>query len=143
MLWNSLSYVWNRTTSVIFNNVSKSRNLHTNKKVGYLYAFHLHGDTYKVGKTVNLDQRVRPYKTVVPKGYVFHRVECVNIDSTEKILHYLLKLSGHHSTKEIFILPGNVLKEYMNIVAALEKTLIRGDDNKKLSKIAKFIDQIN
>jgi len=146
MLWDSVAYVWDKTSN-IFN---PTNTIHSNKnttaaksKKGYLYAFHLHGNTYKVGKTISLSQRIRPYKTVVPNGHVFHTVECVNIDSTEKILHYLLKLTGRHSTKEIFTVPGNILKEYMNLVAAMEKTLLNDDSVSSLVKITKFLKSHN
>lgn len=155
MLWESVAYVWNKTSNIILQsgnifNPTNTSCIHSNKnttatksKKGYLYAFHLHGNTYKVGKTISLSQRIRPYKTVVPNGHVFHTVECINIDSTEKILHYLLKLTGRHSTKEIFTVPGNILKEYMNLVAAMEKSLLNDDSVGSLVKISKFLKSHN
>jgi hypothetical protein len=145
-IWNSASYVWKKASTVLWSsNLRPSRNLQCGRryrKGGLLYAFHLQNEMFKVGKTIELKQRIRPYRTVVPHGYTFHTVRCENIDESEKILHSMLKLAGHHYTKEIFTVSGDVLKEYMKFVANLERILIGSENRQKLVKIARFLDEI-
>ena len=113
------------------------------KQKGYLYAFETHRNTYKVGKTINMDQRMRSYRTVYPDGVVFFQVCCENIHHSERILHDLLKMGSYHVKQEIFQINGALLKEYMKIVCSLDQTLKNGDTEAKMRKIADFINKLN
>jgi hypothetical protein len=105
-----------------------------------LYAFHCGAardnprlQRYKVGKTVDLERRIRPYRTIYPQGRVFHSVDCADIDVAERWLHDVLKLSGYHVEKEIFEAPPDVLKATMDAVAGLHQFWSR--NGKKTAKI--------
>src|SRR6476469_6236217 len=65
------------------------------QKSGYLYAFKISKDSYKVGKSVNVERRIRAYKTIHPSGYVHHQVACSDMHHSERILHDLLKMHGY------------------------------------------------
>ena len=111
-----------------------------------LYAFHCGAarvnkkksfQTYKVGKTIDLERRIRPYRTIYPQGRVHHTVASSDIDTTERWLHDALKTSGFHLEKEIFEVPEDVVRETMNIVVAFHQSLQRrGKDAKYLRKLS-------
>lgn len=106
---------------------------------GELYAFHIDGNNYKVGKTINLTQRVRSYKTIHPKGSVKHTVKVSDIHHTERILHDLLKMRGCHVTQEIYCLPLETLKIYMNLVAELGRIVMSNDGGSRIGKAMKML----
>jgi hypothetical protein len=96
------------------------------KKKGY--------KTFKVGKTVDLEQRTRAYRTIFPQGSTFHTVTCLDMHRSERILHEILKMKGFHVKQEIFCLPPDVLKDCMDLVSLLEKAMQNEKTNlKKLS----------
>jgi hypothetical protein len=107
-------------------------------KKGCLYAFHISDDRFKVGKSSNLQQRIRSYKTIHPEGTVYHTISCSNIDHSEKILHYLLKLHGYHVTQEIFNVPSITLKSYMNLVDSISKIVERNDEKDAIDALVKY-----
>jgi len=109
---------------------------------GFLYAFSLYDGQIKIGKTVNLTQRFRPYRTLHPDGRIVYTVRCENMDRSERILHDLLKLNDYHVKREIFSVPENILKEYMNMVSLLCNKLVNGKDVDRLGKIAKFLERM-
>ena len=113
-------------------------------KPGELYAFVLNEkrNVFKVGKSVNVAQRIRSYRTTQPDGYIFHEVSCDDMDHAEVILHNILKLNGHHVKREIFTLPPEMLKGYMNLVSELCSTLRQTKDVTKVAKMTRFIHQI-
>lgn len=100
-----------------------------------LYAFQVGSEDrhkkarFKVGKTIHLAQRIRPYRTIHPDGVVHHSVASENIDVTERWLHDVLKSQGFHESNELFSVPPAVLSETMEVVVAVHKTLtdIAGD----------------
>jgi hypothetical protein len=114
-----------------------------------LYAFHCGAarvnrkkafQTYKVGKTIDLERRIRPYRTIYPQGKVHHTVPSSDIDTTERWLHDALKASGYHVEKEIFEVPEDVLKETMNVVVAFHHCLQkRGKDAKFLRRLSEAL----
>lgn len=90
---------------------------------GILYAFQTGNNTFKVGKTKNLEQRLRPYRTIHPRGKVLHKVECNDMHHSERILHEMLKSNGHHVSHEIFQIEGRLLIQYLDLVKELERCL--------------------
>lgn len=113
-----------------------------------LYAFRCRGEgstgaiteTFKVGKTVNLQQRIRPYRTIFPSGTVYHSVPSRDIDTTERWLHDVLKMQGYHVTKEIFQAPPDTVKELMNVVVDLNEAFLRcGKDVQKLRRMGRSL----
>jgi hypothetical protein len=110
-------------------------------KSGELYAFVLNRKRtrFKVGKSINVAQRIRSYKTTQPDGYLLHTVRCDDIDRAEHLLHNLLKLKGHHVTQEIFSLADSMLIAYMNLVTELCRSIQRIENPEKLSKITHFL----
>lgn len=106
------------------------------KESKVLYAFHCgpsvsdaRRQRYKVGKTVDLDRRIRPYMTIYPQGKVFHKMPCSDIDVAERWLHDVLKLSGFHVEREIFEAPPDVVRETMNAVVAFHEQCRRDGKN--------------
>ena len=110
---------------------------------GFLYAFEIYPNSYKVGKTVNVSQRVRAYKTIHPQGYVHHQVACGDIHHSERILHDMLKLHGYPNVQEIFEVPGKTIVAYMDFVASLDKVLNEQNEVQNLSKITHFCAKIS
>lgn len=89
-----------------------------------LYAFRYDAKdrtVYKIGKTGNIKQRLRTYRTVVPNGVLFHVVTCYDMHMAEKILHGALKMHGYHIDKEVFHGPPSTIKELMNLVEELDR----------------------
>ena len=126
---------------------AQKRNKHiaSSSTPSVLYAFHCRSnkgmrksvtETFKVGKTVNLQQRIRPYRTIFPKGVVHHSVSSRDIDTTERWLHDALKMHGYHVEKEIFEAPPAVVTELMDVIVTLNETLFRcGKDVNKLRSL--------
>jgi hypothetical protein len=99
-------------------------------KPGILYAFKIrdssHGKSvYKVGKTINLQQRMRPYRTLHPEGTVLHTIACHDMHVAEKWLHSILKAQGTHIKQELFDVHPDYLKELMICCGALCNTLLQ------------------
>lgn len=110
-----------------------------------LYAFHCGPSTqnerfqrYKVGKTVDLARRIRPYRTIYPNGQVFYSVACADIDVAERWLHDVLKMSGYHVAREIFEVPPDVMKATMDAVVGLHRFwLVNGKRPGRIRTLAK------
>lgn len=158
IIWNTATYITSslsKITHVTYNFISnkiqqesgsknKGKGKDKDTKLnGKLYAFKIRDNTYKVGKTINLQQRIRSYKTIHPTGFVWHTVSCIDIHHSERILHDMLKMGGYHSIQEIFSLPGSTLIVYMNLVAELDKIINCKDDKQKLAKITHFSNKIS
>ncbi len=107
---------------------------------GYLYAFPIPYDNkksvYKVGKSVNVTNRLKAYQTLHPNNKQLHQVQCRDMHNAEKILHALLKMQGAHVQRELFSIDGKVLTEYMNLVQKLcQKTSLSVSDMQKLNRV--------
>lgn len=116
------SSIWNFACKTGENNVKNVKGkipIH----VGYLYAFETGKNKFKVGKTIDLRKRIKPYRTLMPNGDFVHTVKCKNLHTCEKILHNLLISNGHHIEKEIFMINEETLINYMNMVVLLEDNL--------------------
>lgn len=139
MLWDPLQYIWPSTKKKRLSHSTAARG-----KPGELYAFVLDekNNVFKVGKSINVRQRIRNYRTTQPDGYILHQVFCDDMDHAEIILHNILKLNGYHVKQEIFTLSPMMLKGYMDLVAALCRTLRQTKDVTKVSKMTRFIHQI-
>lgn len=90
-----------------------------------MYAFEISGQAnkkkrlYKVGKSVNVNRRVRSYKTLDPRGNLIHQVHCSDIHFAEKLLHMILTKQGYHYEREIFLIEKDNLMSMMNSVQSL------------------------
>ncbi len=95
----------------------------------YLYALRYSDGSrdplFKVGKTCNLDQRLRAYRTLIPDGKWFYTIECTDMHFSEKILHGLLKQRGYHVQREIFRGKDPVVKSLMNLVQQIDRLTVR------------------
>jgi T5orf172 domain len=90
----------------------------------YLYAIRYadsSGQLYKVGKTINLDQRLRTYRTLLPGGKWFYTVHVNDMHMSEKILHAMLKMKGRHVEREIFRSDGSSVKNLMELVQQIDR----------------------
>lgn len=123
-----------------------TRLLHNDSKSGVLYAFKvLDGDgcenTYKVGKSVNLKQRIRSYKTLHPENEVLYHVQCVNMNVAEKWVHDILKAQGKHVSRELFMVDPMYLKTLMCTVAKLSDVMVgyKGSNTDFLTKLYNFL----
>lgn len=97
-----------------------------------------HVDTFKVGKTINIKQRLRQYKTIDPDGVLFYTVECRQMDFAEKWLHHILTLNGHHVKQELFKVKGDHLKTFMHMAHDICKLFEdNAQDPEAMVKIAK------
>jgi len=143
ILWNTVKTSYNLVTNAVLSINSltpktraqkyiESKPRNKNSKRGELYAFHIDGNNFKVGKTINLNQRVKSYKTIHPYGTVKHKVMVEDIHHSERILHDLLKMRGFHKTQEIFTVPLETLKVYMNFVEGLTRVVLERDNVSKL-----------
>ena len=152
-LWDPLVYVWPKRitsrdehSSKSGNSLSSSSGVGSYGTPGFLYAFVLDekDQVFKVGKSVNIPNRIRSYKSTDYKqeGYVYHHVSCDDMDHAERILHNILKLNGHCIKLEMFKVPSKLLKEYMNLTQILCKKLRTIKDPSKVAKITHFLDQI-
>ena len=98
----------------------------------YLYAFQYQdGGTdslFKVGKTCNLDQRLRAYRTLIPDGKWFYTIECIDMHYSEKILHGLLKQRGYHVQREIFRGKPSVVRSLMSLVQQIDRLTVQKID---------------
>jgi hypothetical protein len=121
--------------------------IHSHKENPVLYAFccgparqSKRGQRYKVGKTINLDRRVRPYRTIYPQGKVYHTVRSADIDVTERWLHDALKLSGYHVEREIFEIPPPLLMNTMDAIVNLHAYLAKhGKSSQKMHQLAHIL----
>jgi hypothetical protein len=79
---------------------------------------------FKIGKTKDLAQRLRSYRTVMPcsQGW-FHTVRVENMHLSEKILHAMLKLKGYHVEREIFSGDGKAIRGLMDLTQQLDRLL--------------------
>lgn len=133
------SYIATSTSSKEPLDVFKRVMVKGEKQKGILYAFETNVNRFKVGKTINLKQRVRQYNTVFPDGEVVHTVECDDIHHAEKVLHSLLIMGGYHVKQEIFEVPLPVLKNFMDIVRVFDKNVVKPSKMSKIDKVLKNI----
>ena len=148
-LWDPLQYVTSYSSSKATNasnalNAKKQQTQKSFGKAGFLYAFVIDKkkNVYKVGKTVNVVRRTREYTSTNLEGYVVYYVAFDDMDHAERILHNILKLNGHHIEKEVFTVPEDLLKEYMNLVASLCGAIRRVKDVDKLRQMTQFLTKI-
>jgi len=143
-----VSYLWQ--SSPVDKRKATTKPIRSGNK-GILYAFlpdKGKKNFHKVGKANDWEKRRKQYKTGCYNGELFHKVECDDIHHSERVLHGLLKTGGYHfdtkdvGAKEIFKISGTTLKEYMDVVAALEKVIMKGNEEIKMRKIAQFINKI-
>ena len=113
-----------------YKRVLKERRVIEEKEaVPVLYAFQTHSCVdcdvrdseivFKVGKTINLEQRIRSYRTLNPEGKVLFSIECKDIHSAEKWLHDILRAQGLLVKSEVFKVKPSVLIELMTFVSRL------------------------
>lgn len=125
--------------------VKKNGKKVTQKCKDVLYAFECTSGTntlFKVGKTINLKQRIRSYNTLYPDGKVIFSIECKNIHYSERFLHDSLKMNGFHVKQEIFNIDRKLLIEYMKFAAKLNKLLFECN-TKNIDQVDQEICKIN
>ena len=110
----------------------------------YLYAFRYHDGgkeaLFKVGKTCNLVQRLRAYRTLIPDGTWFHTVECKDMHVSEKILHAMLKRQGYHVEREIFRGNSDVVRSLMDLVREMDRIIYHnGNTSKTIDDVTEFL----
>lgn len=93
---------------------------------------------FKVGKTRNLIQRLRAYRTLIPNGTWFHTIECKDMHSSEKILHALLKRQGYHVQREIFRGQADTVCSLMDFVKELDQMMDKADRS-KIDQVTAFL----
>ena len=94
---------------------------------------------FKVGKTINLNQRIRAYKTLNPQGKVLFSIPCVDIHSAERWLHDILKARGCLVKSEVFKVDPTVLINLMKFVAAINDFF---HSNSNLSNLNQLLSQM-
>lgn len=128
-----LRHVRTLPRSLIQSSRAKTSSAPLNKQ--YLYAIRYNDGRkdalFKVGKTCNLEQRLRSYRTLLVDGEWFHTIECKDMHFSEKLLHGLLKQKGYHVQREIFRGRGNVIKSVMNLVEQLDRILVNDGTNQQ------------
>ncbi len=99
----------------------------------YLYALQYQDGgpdpLFKVGKTCNLNQRLRAYRTLIPDGQWFYTIECIDMHYSEKILHGLLKQRGYHVQREIFRGKASVIRSLMDLVQQIDRLTVQNENN--------------
>lgn len=127
---------------------------HEDTRPGVLYAFQYSdmGEPgskanrkkyFKVGKTINLEQRMRAYRTLHPNGIVYHTVTFPNmplgkmpdVHHAERILHDILRMGGFHVKQEVFLVEPVVLKAHMDLVARLVQRLRATPDPQSIRRL--------
>lgn len=130
MMWRIIRYIHDRVIRRTFHTITKTRPglQHQSETRHFLYAIRYYDGgkdaLFKVGKTCNLEQRLRPYRSLIPDGEWFHTVECRDMHFSEKMLHGLLKQRGYHVQREIFRGKANVIKSLMNLVQQMDRLVV-------------------
>ena len=109
---------------------------------GYLYAILIpnsEGKTvFKVGKTINLAQRCKSYRSILPDAEPMYIVSCIDRNRSERMLHNLLRINGAHVQNEIFRIEPAQLHKWMLFASHLGKTAENNESTDKiLVKLAK------
>lgn len=126
-MWWMVSYVTQRLfrlkPAIINRKRSSIATAEAPKHFLYAINYDVQGKLFKVGKTGNLDQRLRRYRTLVAGGKWFHTIECIDMHMAEKLLHGLLKSNGLHVEREIFRGTGTQIKAMMDLVMQIDRVI--------------------
>ncbi len=118
--------------------VERKKSIAASSTSHYLYAIKYEDggrdSLFKVGKTCNLDQRLRAYRTLIPDGKWFYTIKCTDMHYSEKILHGMLKQRGYHVQREIFRGKGAVIKGLMDLVRQIDRLTVQSP-NKSLASV--------
>jgi len=116
------------------------------KQDGFLYAFMTEKESngnriYKVGKTVNLQNRFKEYRRSHQNPEILCTVHSDNIHVSEKWVHDILKAQGKHIRNELFRVEPAYLKQLMATCGTLCDTMVgpKGGNTTFLAKLAQYL----
>lgn len=88
---------------------------------------------YKIGRSKNMNNRIKTYKTGRKNLDIVYSIECHNCKLVEKILKYKLKSHKYDKNKELFVGPLKI------IIQTIKKTINELEKGRQLNPTEKIL----